>query len=146
MLLNHIPVTSVWFHIKRPGKTNVQFKVFGSSIWHNEDAADQRVSFVMQHMMKSLGQSYLTRTICHHVTLMEAAQGDNLLGKKLRLLPPNEVIPATGRSCPSFTGITDIKLREILNKYDDEKARASMNADEEIIALLSQTSFIGRLL
>jgi hypothetical protein len=76
---------------------------------------------------------------------MEAAQGDNLLGKKLLLLPPNELIIATGRSCPSFTGITDIELRDILIKYDDEKARASMKADREIIALLSQISVIGRL-
>jgi hypothetical protein len=74
------------------------------------------VSFVMQHLMKSLGQSYLTRTIHHHVTLMETTQGDNLPGKKLRLLPPNEVIPTTGRSGPSFTGITDIKLRDIVRR------------------------------
>jgi hypothetical protein len=144
MLLNHIPITSIWFHIKsRQNKRTIQgIRILNR---HNKDAADQRVNFVLQHLMKSLGQSYLTRTIRDRVTLMGVGQGNNLLGKKLRLLPPNEVIPTTGRSCPSFTGITDIKLRDILNKYDDEKARAGMNADEEIIALLSRTNVIGRL-
>lgn len=130
--------TGICIRIHRPSKCDVFFKVFGPSIKHDKEDSNQKIMFAQQQMTSNMPDDVLNQYLCKHPQLTETAKADNLLVTRFRVWSSEEVLQASGRTRPSFQGITDTELADILQKYDDKDARAFIRDDELAVALLSR--------